>query len=241
MRPVLLGLMLVVSVSGCKRTPTEVRGSDGASDLSLPSIESGLHVVVVSPSRVSPNTPTPASIVGAGFLPGSSVRVGSYAVAGVTRVDENTLRLTLPGLPAGTYDVTVDTPDGQSATLRSGLTVGGSVASANSCPRVIAHFDLDRSVLRPADRASLDGAMSCYRSATAGLRIEGHADERGTTDYNLALGQRRADSVRLHVATGGVPGSRITTVSYGEERPTARGSGEAVWSENRRAEIFLQN
>ncbi|MFT4625550.1 MAG: hypothetical protein ACI8PZ_004218 [Myxococcota bacterium] len=239
MRPILLGILLITSISACKRTPTEVRGRAGmGDDLPAPSIESGLHVVVISPSRVAPNTPTAASVVGAGFMPGATVRIGAYAIPGVARVDENTLRLTLPGLPLGTYDVAVTNPDGRSATLRSGLTVGGVVASA-TCPSVVVHFDLDKSMLRPADRASLDAAMPCWRSATAPVRVEGHADERGTTDYNLVLGQRRADSVRMHVAAGGVPGSRITTVSYGEERPVARGAGEGVWSQNRRAEVSL--
>ena len=239
MRPILYGIVLALIVSGCKRTPTEVRGRGDGSEAPAPSIDSGLHLVVVSPSQVAANTPTPASLVGAGFQRGAAVRVGAYAVPGAAWVDENTLRMTLPGLPLGSYDVSVTNPDGRSATLRSGLTVGASPAST-ACSRVVVHFDLDRSALRSADRAALDAAVPCYRGATAPLRVEGHADERGTTDYNLALGQRRADSVRMHVAAGGVPAARITTVSYGEERPVARGAGEAAWSQNRRAEVFLQ-
>ncbi len=65
--------------------------------------------------------------------------------------------------------------------------------------------------------------------------IEGHADERGTREYNLALGDRRAQSVREFLASLGVQGSRLQVVSYGKERPTAMGRGEAVWAKNRRA------
>lgn len=69
------------------------------------------------------------------------------------------------------------------------------------------------------------------------VEVQGHADDRGTTDYNLALGQRRAESVRDHLVRNGVGGTQVRTVSYGEERPLQRGAGESVWSVNRRAEF----
>lgn len=69
------------------------------------------------------------------------------------------------------------------------------------------------------------------------VEIQGHADERGTTDYNLALGQRRAEAVKSRLVGMGVPAARVTVVSYGKERPLVSGSGETVWSQNRRAEF----
>jgi peptidoglycan-associated lipoprotein len=71
------------------------------------------------------------------------------------------------------------------------------------------------------------------------IRIEGHADERGSTEYNIALGQRRAESVRSFLATYGVSADRIATLSYGKERPMVDGEGEAAWARNRRAEFVL--
>jgi peptidoglycan-associated lipoprotein len=69
------------------------------------------------------------------------------------------------------------------------------------------------------------------------VEIQGHADERGTTEYNLALGERRAQAVKSRLESMGVPSSRVTVVSYGKERPLASGSSETVWAQNRRAEF----
>ena len=71
------------------------------------------------------------------------------------------------------------------------------------------------------------------------IEIQGHADERGTTDYNLALGDRRANAVKEYLAGAGVGPSRLTVVSYGEELPAADGSNERAWSQNRRAEFVV--
>lgn len=71
--------------------------------------------------------------------------------------------------------------------------------------------------------------------SNVGVTIEGHTDERGTREYNLALGDRRANSARNYLVSMGIPSSRITTISYGEERPEATGSDEASWAQNRRA------
>ena len=74
-----------------------------------------------------------------------------------------------------------------------------------------------------------------YPSLT--VEVQGHCDDRGTTDYNLALGMRRAAAIDGALQRMGVAGSRVKTVSYGEERPAARGAGESIWSQNRRAEF----
>ena len=71
--------------------------------------------------------------------------------------------------------------------------------------------------------------------------IEGHCDDRGTTEYNLELGARRAKSVRDHLGRLGVDTSMLETISYGEERPASEGSGESAWSQNRRAEFRLES
>ena len=69
------------------------------------------------------------------------------------------------------------------------------------------------------------------------IEIQGHADERGTTEYNLALGQRRAEAVKDRMTRMGIAGSRLATISYGEERPLVSAQNESAWSQNRRAEF----
>ncbi|MEI6162271.1 MAG: peptidoglycan-associated lipoprotein Pal [Roseococcus sp.] len=105
---------------------------------------------------------------------------------------------------------------------------------ANVGDRVL--FDTDRSSIRADQRPVLERQsrwMGQY--AQVQVMVEGHADERGTREYNLALGQRRANSARDVLVAGGVAGTRIQTISYGKDRPDALGSNEESWARNRRA------
>lgn len=77
--------------------------------------------------------------------------------------------------------------------------------------------------------------------ASSVVQIEGHTDERGSIEYNLALGERRAQSVKNYLSQLGVDGSRLPTISYGEEKPATEGHDEAAWSKNRRSEFVLSN
>jgi peptidoglycan-associated lipoprotein len=101
-------------------------------------------------------------------------------------------------------------------------------------------FDYDRTEIRADSRAILDRKARILRDQpTVSIRIEGHADERGSTEYNLALGSRRADAVRAYLTSVGINASRVQTTTMGEARPLANGSGEANWSRNRRAEFVV--
>jgi peptidoglycan-associated lipoprotein len=96
-------------------------------------------------------------------------------------------------------------------------------------------FGFDKSDLTPEARATLDRQaawLNQYPRVT--ISIEGHADERGTREYNLALGERRADAVKKYLTTRGVDANRVATISYGKERPQVLGSNEAAWAQNRR-------
>lgn len=100
------------------------------------------------------------------------------------------------------------------------------------------YFAYDSSVLSPDDLAMLEIHASVLRENPGrSIVLEGHCDERGTREYNLALGERRADSVRNFLVSAGVPASRVETVSYGEERPENPGNSESAWAQNRRAII----
>ena len=101
-------------------------------------------------------------------------------------------------------------------------------------------FDYDHSLVRPDMEPYLIGIADWLESHPAVLlRIEGHCDERGSEEYNLALGERRALSVRKFIAEQGVGPNRITTISYGEERPANAGHDDFSWTQNRRAEFKL--
>ena len=98
------------------------------------------------------------------------------------------------------------------------------------------YFAFDSAVLREPSRAVLrQQAAWLERNRDARVTIEGHADERGTREYNLALGARRADAVRTYLVGLGIAPGRIDTISYGEERPAVAGSNEEAWARNRRA------
>ena len=103
------------------------------------------------------------------------------------------------------------------------------------------YFDTDRYNVDSQDAAAL-AAQAAWLGKYPGKRatIEGHCDERGTREYNLALGERRANAAKNFLASLGVDAARLTTVSYGKERPIALGSDEASWAKNRRAELNLR-
>lgn len=101
-------------------------------------------------------------------------------------------------------------------------------------------FDYDRSEIRSDARAVLDGKVPHLRDGAAiRLRIEGHADERGSTEYNVALGMRRAESVKQYLVDFGLDPNRFQVISYGEERPMMAGHDESAWARNRRAEFAI--
>ena len=102
------------------------------------------------------------------------------------------------------------------------------------------YFDYDADEIRPDARAALEAKLPILLANRAvRLRISGHTDERGSDEYNLALGQRRAASARRFLETRGVDPSRIDIVSFGEERPVGMGSSETAWASNRRDEFEI--
>ena len=102
------------------------------------------------------------------------------------------------------------------------------------------YFDLDSYSVRPEAQPRLDAQaawLSRYPQVT--IRIEGNADERGTREYNRALGARRAEAVRTYLIQRGVPAARIDTISFGKERPIVEGSNESAWAQNRNAHTAI--
>ena len=100
------------------------------------------------------------------------------------------------------------------------------------------HFDFDRYAIRPADVEILKREYPWFKANPGTrVRIEGNCDERGTIEYNLALGQKRADATKTFLMTIGVPANVLTTISYGKERPIDPGHDEDAWAKNRRAHL----
>jgi peptidoglycan-associated lipoprotein len=96
-------------------------------------------------------------------------------------------------------------------------------------------FDYDKSDLKPEARRQIERwAAFMKTNANATITIEGHCDERGTREYNLALGERRANAAKNFLVSQGIEARRVATISYGKERPAVNGSNEAAWSQNRR-------
>ncbi len=101
-------------------------------------------------------------------------------------------------------------------------------------------FDLDSHTLTAEGKATLDkNAEMLLQNPGVTIRVEGHCDERGSTQYNLALGDRRANSVKQYLTALGVQGVRLEVVSYGEERSADQGHDEAAWAKNRRVELAV--
>ena len=103
------------------------------------------------------------------------------------------------------------------------------------------YFDFDSARIRPSEDSKI-ATVAAYLKANPGkLVVEGHCDERGTAEFNRALGERRALAAREELVKQGADGSRITTISYGSDRPADTGHDEAAWSKNRRCEFVVVN
>ena len=135
-----------------------------------------------------------------------------------------------------------DKTDTAGAATGSGATASTSGVGPGSQQDLVANvgdrvfFATDSSTLTGDDRATLDRQSAWLaRYPQVSIQIAGNCDERGTTEYNLALGQRRANAARDYLVARGVSSARITTISYGKERPTALGSDDQAYSQNRNA------
>ena len=143
---------------------------------------------------------------------------------------------------------TSTTTDGSSETLPGDNVATGTVGDADingsmgsddlsSIADTVFYFDFDKAILKPESRAALRLHAQNLKAGSRQIRLEGHADERGTREYNMALGERRANAVREFLVLEGVNGSSIEVISYGEESPAAHGSDETSYALNRRVEM----
>jgi len=117
----------------------------------------------------------------------------------------------------------------------------GAKASVTSAAFEAVYFDFDKADLSNTARAVLTKNADLFKAnPNEKIRIEGNCDERGSAEYNLALGERRAKSAQQYLTTLGVPAGRLSVISYGKERPAVQGNNEAAWAKNRRDDFVVQ-
>lgn len=144
----------------------------------------------------------------------------------------------IPPPPADTTTTPTPPPTTTGPTVGSMEHFTAAVGQANTT----VYFDTDRYNIDAEDSAKLQTQAQYFNQyPNITFTIEGHADERGTREYNLALGERRANAAKNYLVSLGIPANRIRTVSYGKERPVALGSNEAAWAQNRRAATVTIN
>jgi peptidoglycan-associated lipoprotein len=151
---------------------------------------------------------------------------------------------------------TVETPAAPTTTApsadTSGATTGGTgdiralpdaagaAAAGTAAPNTVFYFDFDSADVRPDYQSQLANyGKQLSQSRAARVKLDGHTDERGSPEYNVALGERRAQAIRRTLLLAGAVDEQITTVSLGEERPAVEGGDEDAWSKNRRVELTL--
>ena len=118
--------------------------------------------------------------------------------------------------------------------------LGHSSEAVRTLLGTMIHFDFDKSNIRGDDVGALDQKVSILQANSgATIRVSGHCDERGSDEYNLALGNRRAMSAKQYLVSHGIDGNRIETTSYGKERPIDPGHAEGAWAKNRRDEFEI--
>ena len=128
----------------------------------------------------------------------------------------------------------------EEADRRAADAANAETAAARAILVAPIHFAFDKSDLDDQAKASLDAKIPVLSAnPNVRIRIAGNTDDRGSTEYNLALGQRRAESAKKYLTDRGITEDRIETASYGEERPVAQGSDESAWSQNRRDEFEI--
>ena len=163
--------------------------------------------------------------------PTSSEQSG-YSKEKSARMDEGTAKM-------NEGDIATGSPRTQQTSQAKADTTSANVAKLNGALEKI-YFDYDATTLSEQARTALaTNADIMRKNSTVTVRIEGHCDERGSDEYNLALGEKRAKTAMHYLATMGIPEMRLAVISYGKEKPADAGHDESAWSKNRRDEFVI--
>lgn len=220
-----IGVSLLASATifaGCAKRPATTQASAPA------------PAVVGAPSAGGPGTSTPQ--------PGAPGAPGTAGVQPGTPGAPGTRPPGTPGTPGAPGAPTPGTTPPTAAGQQPSSTTRPSPKEFAAVPQVQdIYFDFDKYDIRPGDAKTLDANAGWLKANAAQLvLIEGHCDERGTNEYNLALGERRAKAAMNYLVSQGVQANRITIISYGEERPFCTEKNEGCWSKNRRAHFLVK-
>ena len=184
------------------------------------------------------------ALLGALAACNSPVKLNDVSVEDKSGQASTAMKTLTPATTSATGDkkssvATLDTTTGTKNTSGSGSGAGGdAVAAANA--RTI-YFEFDSFAIRPEYQAIIEtNARNLKANKNQRISIEGHTDERGGREYNLALGQKRADAVRKALSLLGVADAQMESVSFGKEKPAATGDSEMAMEKNRRAEIVIR-
>ncbi len=215
-----LTLLSAVAITGCKKTPknvtpiygakTNVDGRGGPTDPTFP--------------QTPTNPRTPPTIGPGGDLPPT------------TPIRPETFNPPTSNPPT---NFTPTNPEGGFRSAELGE-FEGMLTDREALRGSTVHFDYDKSIVKATEVVKLQEAVKALKSnPNFKLLVEGHCDERGTEEYNRALGERRALSVRAQLIKSGIAPTRLRTLSYGEDKPAELGHTEAAWAKNRRSELVL--
>ena len=146
-----------------------------------------------------------------------------------------------PGITPGPGVTDTGVRPGDNIPLTGARSIEGRSQDREKYRAQTVYFDFDRANVKSSEAAKVQEVANRFKNEdpATDLLVEGHCDERGTEEYNRALGERRALAIRELLVTSGVPADRVHTVSFGKDRPADPGHSEAAWSKNRRAEFIL--
>jgi peptidoglycan-associated lipoprotein len=172
------------------------------------------------------------------WLPVLMIAACTLVLAGCPKKPTTVPETPAESVPSGDSGATSGVGEGQVGDAQALAGEGAAVGAGPAGVATVIYFDFDRSDIRP-EFASLITAHARHLAGASAtrIRLEGHTDERGSREYNIALGERRAQEVRRALMLQGAGDVQLTTVSYGEERPAAEGSDEAAYEKNRRVEL----
>lgn len=244
--PLVVALVLLTAFIGCARRPVTTQAS-APSDIAMTAPPGGAGAPGIErTSPAGPNLGTAPSY-GGGARRADASEGGSGPQGGATSGPQRRAASTTHR--GASNDPAVGNPH---VTRSAGTTARAERLGAGAAPRRAlrefsetaaledVYFEFDESTIPPTGIQALNANASWIKGhPDRMILIEGHCDDRGTNDYNLALGERRARSAMNYLVAHGVPNTRIVTVSYGEERPACRAPTESCWSKNRRAHFLV--
>lgn len=234
-----LMLLSLVVATGCKKCGND--DDDTPPDVVTPPVIETIQVSGNSPSTAAPNTDLSVTVYGAGFKAGDAIRLrgddGAVRTADATVESSDRLSFTFPGSAEGSYALTVTRGATTSNERTRAITVLAAVDKSGACPAATVYFDTNVFALSADAKGTLDQAAPCYAGSSATINLGGHADPRGTTEYNQTLSEKRANAAKSYLATQSVPAERMNAQGFGETAPVDDGNDEAAWAKNRRVEV----